>query len=346
MLWAVRNGPGTLFRLDRERRHLDARPDERLERRQGASLPGRHRQPGQRGRHVRRRGLAVRLRRDRAQQRREHHQPPEHPALRRRRPPARTSSRRTSGSSSPTCRSWAQTSASRRSRSVPDIYLVANAFFDEIGGPRVRPGEYPIHGTRALPRRARSERHHLRVRSEPRTARSAARDHHERAPRRDGPRVRPRGRTTCGRRATTPANGKSACFASTRAPSSATFGRFVIRRKFDRPTTMPNLNNEGIAFAPEAECVGGQKAFFWADDSETGGHDPPRHDSVRQLLLKLDPRRDAARLGSAQGDAAAGAAFDEWRLRGGARSTPLLSASSSSRRAARRPRGSRRCDRP
>jgi hypothetical protein len=54
--------------------------------------------------------------------------------------------------------------------------------------------------------------------------------------------------------------------------ASPTFGRFVIRRKFERPTTMPNLNNEGIAFAPESECSNGQKAFFWVDDSETGGH--------------------------------------------------------------------------
>ncbi|MGC4091180.1 MAG: lamin tail domain-containing protein [Polyangiaceae bacterium] len=53
---------------------------------------------------------------------------------------------------------------------------------------------------------------------------------------------------------------------------SATFGRFTLKRQFARPSSMENLNNEGIAFASEAECVSGQKRFFWADDSQTGGH--------------------------------------------------------------------------
>lgn len=35
---------------------------------------------------------------------------------------------------------------------------------------------------------------------------------------------------------------------------------------------MPDIGNEGMAIAPESECVGGFKAFFWADDTQTGGH--------------------------------------------------------------------------
>ncbi|MDO9352390.1 MAG: hypothetical protein Q7T55_01755, partial [Solirubrobacteraceae bacterium] len=31
-------------------------------------------------------------------------------------------------------------------------------------------------------------------------------------------------------------------------------------------------NNEGFAIAPQAECVGGLKSVFWADDSATNGH--------------------------------------------------------------------------
>jgi hypothetical protein len=34
---------------------------------------------------------------------------------------------------------------------------------------------------------------------------------------------------------------------------------------------MPNLNNEGFAFAPQSTCSAGRKAVFWADDSETAG---------------------------------------------------------------------------
>jgi hypothetical protein len=49
-------------------------------------------------------------------------------------------------------------------------------------------------------------------------------------------------------------------------------GRFAVTRLFERPTGMPNLNNEGFAIATQAECVSNRKAAFWADDGETGGH--------------------------------------------------------------------------
>ena len=55
-------------------------------------------------------------------------------------------------------------------------------------------------------------------------------------------------------------------------PLSTTHGRFALRRIFDRPMTLPDANNEGIAIAPESECAGGRKAFFWSDDSATGGN--------------------------------------------------------------------------
>jgi hypothetical protein len=61
--------------------------------------------------------------------------------------------------------------------------------------------------------------------------------------------------------------------------TSPTFGRFAISRVFDRPTTMPNINNEGFAIAPESECAGGRKYVFWADDGETDGH------SVRRATI-------------------------------------------------------------
>jgi len=52
---------------------------------------------------------------------------------------------------------------------------------------------------------------------------------------------------------------------------SPTLGRFAVIRLFERAATMPNINNEGIAIAPQAECAGGQKPVFWVDDNETGG---------------------------------------------------------------------------
>jgi hypothetical protein len=60
---------------------------------------------------------------------------------------------------------------------------------------------------------------------------------------------------------------------------SPTLGRFVLRAKLDRPSSMGNLNNEGITFAPEATCSGGYKAFFWTDDDASSGHSI-RRDSI------------------------------------------------------------------
>ena len=48
-------------------------------------------------------------------------------------------------------------------------------------------------------------------------------------------------------------------------------GAFVVKKKFARPSTLPDSNNEGIAIAPESECVAGVKPFYWADDSHFGG---------------------------------------------------------------------------
>jgi hypothetical protein len=63
------------------------------------------------------------------------------------------------------------------------------------------------------------------------------------------------------------------------APTAAARGRFLVRRIFERPSTLPDSNNEGIGLASEAECSGGRKAFFWSDDSNFGAH-ALRRDSV------------------------------------------------------------------
>ena len=60
---------------------------------------------------------------------------------------------------------------------------------------------------------------------------------------------------------------------------SPTKGKFYIRRGFERPSTMPNINNEGFAITPEASCVGGFKPVFYSDDSNTNLH-AIRRDSI------------------------------------------------------------------
>jgi lamin tail-like protein len=54
--------------------------------------------------------------------------------------------------------------------------------------------------------------------------------------------------------------------------SGAGAGRFAVISTLARPTSLANLNDEGIAIAPEAECVNGFKGFFWVDDGDTDGH--------------------------------------------------------------------------
>lgn len=60
---------------------------------------------------------------------------------------------------------------------------------------------------------------------------------------------------------------------------SPTQGRFYVRRGFERPSTMPNTNNEGFAITPEASCVGGFKPVFYSDDSNLSQH-AIRRDSI------------------------------------------------------------------
>jgi hypothetical protein len=60
---------------------------------------------------------------------------------------------------------------------------------------------------------------------------------------------------------------------------SLTFGKFYIRRGFERPSSMPNLNNEGFTVATESTCQSGFKSVFYAEDGSTMGY-AIRRDSV------------------------------------------------------------------
>ena len=56
------------------------------------------------------------------------------------------------------------------------------------------------------------------------------------------------------------------------AQSGPNTGYFLVSNTYARPAGMANLNNEGFAIAPQAECVNGLKPTFYTDDSNTGGH--------------------------------------------------------------------------
>ncbi|WEO78828.1 lamin tail domain-containing protein [Cryobacterium sp. SO2] len=55
------------------------------------------------------------------------------------------------------------------------------------------------------------------------------------------------------------------------AQSGVTDGRFTVATVYERPASMPNINNEGFAIAPQGSCTTGSTSAFWADDSNTGG---------------------------------------------------------------------------
>ncbi|WP_168187174.1 lamin tail domain-containing protein [Salinibacterium sp. UTAS2018] len=48
-------------------------------------------------------------------------------------------------------------------------------------------------------------------------------------------------------------------------------GLFEVATVFERPSGMLNLNNEGFAVVPHSECVSDSTNVYWSDDSNTGG---------------------------------------------------------------------------
>jgi hypothetical protein len=53
---------------------------------------------------------------------------------------------------------------------------------------------------------------------------------------------------------------------------SKTRGRFVVTRQFQRPSSLPDSNNEGIAIGSAKDCKNGFKPFFWTDDADAAGY--------------------------------------------------------------------------
>ncbi|GAB3118616.1 lamin tail domain-containing protein [Glaciibacter psychrotolerans] len=49
-------------------------------------------------------------------------------------------------------------------------------------------------------------------------------------------------------------------------------GHFAVTTVYERPSGMPNINNEGFALAPQKLCVDGLKPVFWSDDNNTASH--------------------------------------------------------------------------
>ena len=168
---------------------------------------------------------------------------------------------------------------------VPDSYLTANGFKDEAaGGAAYAPASYPNHGNGlffvALEANSRVYAYALNH-ADNTFARIAsfasgytngvmALDWEE-----EKDRLWVVCDDTCG--------GVHGTFAID-TTAGATQGTFVAKKYYERPSGMPNLNNEGFTTTPRSECAGGVKPVFWTDDAATGGN------SVRAGTLACTPR--------------------------------------------------------
>jgi hypothetical protein len=148
---------------------------------------------------------------------------------------------------------------------IPDTFLVANAWFDPSKGHAYNPADYPNHGTGIffVGVEQTGDIHAYALDHVgggfSRLATFASGDVTSKALSFD------RGTgylwSFCG-----------ASCGQQSAVWTITLGVLQRRRQFAGPSSMPNLANEGIAIAPETQCSGGMKPFFWIDDGETGGH--------------------------------------------------------------------------
>ena len=166
---------------------------------------------------------------------------------------------------------------------IPDDVLVAKGFFDESTGAKYNPASYPGHGTGlffvgveqdgtivgyALDAAAARRKvatiasgflsvHGPRVRARVQAAVGRLR-RHLRRPHRDA-----------GRRAAT--------------------GRFAVTGVYERPAGMANLNNEGFAIAPQAECVEQPQAGVLARRHQHALGNALRVGTIRCTVPTVDP---------------------------------------------------------
>jgi hypothetical protein len=158
---------------------------------------------------------------------------------------------------------------------VPDSYLVANGFLDESTGSAYRPADYAGHGTGlfflALENDGALYAYALGGGTPHRVAKVASGFPHVMDTSFDPERQQIW--AVC----------DDTCQGQVSVLRIGGDGRFAVQGGYDRPTGMPNLNNEGFAIAPQATCANGVKEVVWADDTGTGGH------SLRSATLPCTP---------------------------------------------------------
>ena len=153
---------------------------------------------------------------------------------------------------------------------MPDDLLVSKGLLDESTGAKYNPATYPDHGAGLFFVGVEQDGKIVAYALNRTTNRLHARRHHpERIPEAHGPPVRAREHPPVGgvrRHLRRPDRevGHRAVRSERR--------KFVITDTYERPAGMANLNNEGFAIAPQAECRNGVKPVFWADDTNADLH--------------------------------------------------------------------------
>ncbi len=154
---------------------------------------------------------------------------------------------------------------------VPDTYLTANGFIDESTNQPYNPANYPLHGTGLffVGLEANGQIYAYVLNSDSTykkiaTIASGNTKIMDLSFDRDNKILWAYCDNGCSNR--------SNLLAIDTTVGSATKGKFIIKKAYQKPTSLPNYNNEGIAMEPETKCVSGLKQFFWANDAEDGGH--------------------------------------------------------------------------
>lgn len=155
---------------------------------------------------------------------------------------------------------------------IPDSYLTARGFIDEITGAAYNPANYADHGTGLFvvgvegngTLYAYALNHTNDTFKRVATFSSGFSGVMELAFDRELNQLWAVCDDTC--------NGQHNILQINATSGSPTTGKFAITNRFARPTSMPNINNEGFSFAPLSDCVSNRRPVFWADDNETAGH--------------------------------------------------------------------------
>jgi len=151
---------------------------------------------------------------------------------------------------------------------VPDSYLTANGFIDESTGFAYNPASYPLHGTGVFFVGLENDgKIYAFVLNSDSTSKKIATIASGNTKIMDL--SFDRDNNTLWAYCDNNCSNRSNLLSINTTVGSATKGKFIIRKAYNKPSSLANNNNEGIAMKPNSECVSSQKDFFWIDDDNT-----------------------------------------------------------------------------